>query len=72
MSFFCSVITFSSINSNRDIKFCSNCGMSVSDTFSSDSLVSSLLSPVDKSCNVSGGTFTMVGAMKTSFTANGK
>ena len=53
MSFFCSFITFSGVNSGRDIKFCSNCGMSVGDVFSSDSLTSSLVCPVGQSCNVS-------------------
>ena len=46
MSFCCSFITFSGINSGRDIMFCTNCGMSVGNAFSSDSLTSSLVCPV--------------------------
>ena len=41
------------VNSGMDIKFCSNCGMSASGAFSSDSLMSSLACPVGTSCNSS-------------------
>ena len=52
VSFFCSFATFSDVNFGRDIKFCSNCGMSLGNTLSSDSLISSLVvCSVAKSCN---------------------
>ena len=50
--FFCSFITLSQVNSGRDIRFCSKCGISVGDTFSRDILVL-LVCAVGKSCNAS-------------------
>ena len=50
---FCSFVTLSDVNSGEDIKFCSNCGMSAGDAFSIDSLASSLVCTVSKSCNAS-------------------
>ena len=38
VSFFCSFVTFLDVISGRDIKFCSNCGMSAGDAFSSNML----------------------------------
>ena len=48
VSFFCNFVTFSDVDSGRDIKFCPNCGISVANAFSSDSLTSSLVCPVGK------------------------
>ena len=71
--FLSSFITFSGVNSGRDIKFCSSCGMSAGDTFSNDSLMSSQVCAADHSCNVSYicASPSMSGVMKTSFTSIG-
>ena len=41
VSFFCSLLIFSGVNSGKDINFCSHCGMSSEDVLSRDILDSS-------------------------------
>ena len=53
VSFFCGCDTFSGVNSGRDIKFCSKCGLSACNAFSGDCMMSSLVCLVGKVCNVS-------------------
>ena len=72
VSLFCSFVTLFGVNSSKNIRFCFNCGMSVGDPFSRDSLDSSLCA-MGKSYNASElcMSFSILGAILISFTSSG-